>query len=159
MLPANGDQQEQQQEQQSLTFPTTDDAADPSFDPSRSEARQRPDQRASKQAKASYAAQEQCCTQCRSIDSTPDQGELVSEMSYLPPGPPCAVELPGDSKRALAPPSTVAAEREAWGQQAGVSPTKHSSWLRLIAITLPSISWSCQGRQRWRTRALWSARR
>jgi hypothetical protein len=98
-LPASGDQQEQQQ-QQSLTFPTTDAAADPSFDPSRSEARQRPDQCASKRAKAGSAAQEQCCTQCPITDSTPDQDELVSEVSSLPPEPHFALELPGDSERA-----------------------------------------------------------
>jgi hypothetical protein len=143
-MPASGDQQEQQQ-QQSLTFPTTDDAADPSFDPSRFEARHTPDQRASKRL---------CCTRvvlhaCPFTDSTPDQDELVNEVSSLPPEPTFAVELPGDSERALAAPmpSAVVAEGE-----------PASSWLRLIAITLPSISWSCQGRQRWCTRALWSAR-
>jgi hypothetical protein len=82
-LPASGDQQDQRQ-QQSLTFPTTDDAANPSFEPSRSEARQRPDQRASKWAKAGSAAQEQCPIP----DSTPDQDELVNEVSSLPPKPP-----------------------------------------------------------------------
>jgi hypothetical protein len=147
-LPVSGDQQEQQQ-QQSLTFPATDDAADPSFDPSRSEARQRPDQRASTWAKAGSAAQEQCCTQCPITGYTQDQDELVNEVSSLPPEPPFAVELPGDSERALAAPMTSAVVAE--GDPA-------SSWLRLIAITLPCISWSCQGRQRWCTRALWSAR-
>jgi hypothetical protein len=87
-LPASGDQQKQQQQQQSLTFPTTDDAADPSFDPSRSEARQWQDQRASKWAKAGSAAQEQCCTQCPITSSTPDQDELINEVSSLPPEPP-----------------------------------------------------------------------
>jgi hypothetical protein len=47
--------------------------------------------------------------------STPDQGELVSGLSLLPPEPPFAVELPGDSERVIAAPSAVAAEREAAG--------------------------------------------